>query len=115
MSHRFNWFVVIAGVLLTAAIGVVAFNMGVSHGLAIGVPSAGAPPAAGPYPYPYGYRPWGFGFFPLAPLFFIFFFLFVARGMFWGGYRRRCGSFDDWHRRAHERMDGNTPPTPEVR
>jgi hypothetical protein len=58
-------------------------------------------------------RPWGFGFgfFPFFPLFFILFWAFVLRGMFWrGGWRGRgCGydgvppAFDEWHRRAHEK------------
>jgi hypothetical protein len=71
----------------------------------------GAPPPV-VYPYPYGwYRPWGFGFGFLVPLFFFGFWFLVLRGLFWGGpWRRWRGpsggpdAFEEWHRQAHERM-----------
>ncbi len=73
-----NRFVVFAGVLLLAGlVGVLAYNAGVSNGLA----QNGKVVAA---PYPYYYYPhhfWGGGFF-FFPLFF-FGFLLVARGLFW--------------------------------
>jgi hypothetical protein len=56
------------------------------------------------------WQPWGFGFgfFPLFPLLFIFFWVFVLRGLFWRGGWRRHGrydgvppAFEEWHRRAH--------------
>ena len=70
--------------------------------------SAAAPGGAAPmvfYPRPWGF---GFGFFPLMILFWIF----VIRGLFWRGrwgggcgYGSRYGgvppAFDEWHRRAH--------------
>jgi hypothetical protein len=105
-------------VLVAIVVGAIAYNAGVSHGLSVSVPVAGATtPGAGPNVpgaayYYYAHRPWGFGFFPLGIL--LFWFLF-ARLFFWGGcYRRRWHypgpydappSFDDWHRRAHERMN----------
>jgi hypothetical protein len=101
-------------VLLTAAVvGVVSYNAGVSHALAMAPAAAGTPPAAA-VPFAY-YRPWGFGW-GLGPLFFLgFWFLMVGvfRGMFWGGMYRRHGygpgwrehAFDEWHRRAHEEMN----------
>jgi hypothetical protein len=106
---------VFIGVLGSLAIAVIAYNMGVSHGLAIGVPAAGGQ-----------YHPWGFGFFPFAPFLFIFFWFFLLRGLFWGGFHRRRWyypgpydvplSFDEWHRRAHDRMSERAAPSePEVR
>jgi len=104
-----RWIPFLAAVILSALVGIVAYNAGVAHGLAVTPPSAGTPM---PYPWhPYGwYHP--FGFFPLFPLFFLFGFFLLARLLFWGGYRRgwqRGGwyggvppGFDEWHRRAHE-------------
>ena len=100
------------GVLVAVVVGVVAYNAGVSHGLAQQMV------AAGPGPYPYGYpgpHPWGFGFGFFFPLLFGFLLL---RLIFWGGHGHRwhrgpgyCGAgpydvppaFEEWHRRAHER------------
>jgi hypothetical protein len=98
-------------------VGYVAYNLGVSRGLALNAAVAGgAAPAIPPVGvYPYGwYRPWGLGlgwFFPF--LFFGFWFL-AARALFWrGAWRHGCHdmqargippTFDEWHRRAHERM-----------
>jgi hypothetical protein len=120
MDHRFRWMAGLAVLLVAIAVGTVAYNAGMSHGLAISAPAVGAAPGAAPggpaaaYYY-YARRPWGFGFFPLGIL--LFWFLF-ARLFFWGGWYRRHGyypgpydappSFDEWHRRAHERM--NNPP-----
>jgi len=109
MNGRFGWAVVLL-VLLTAAVGVVSYNAGVSHTLAM-APAAGAP-AAGGVPYAY-YRPWGWGFAPLFFLGFWFIALSIVRGLFWGGMYRRCAygpgwranAFDEWHRRAHEEMN----------
>ena len=106
------------------AIGAIAYQAGVSQGIAMRPPVASTPGAPGgtqvvpptPYPYyPYGYyRPWRFGFF--GPLLTIFLFVFLFRMLFWGfwGWRRRWlydpelgpSRLDDWHRRAHERMQG---------
>jgi hypothetical protein len=115
MDRRFKLVVLLTAVLLASVVGFVAYNAGVSHGLAIS--GAGGNPPAGPFP-PYGfYRPWGFGFF--GPFLFVLFWFFLLRVLFWGGfYRRRwmySGSpdvpsrFEEWHRRAHERMN-TTPP-----
>ena len=117
-----RWFVTIAAVLGLALVGVVAYNAGVSQGLAqaavaaaqAGQGTTGTP--LPPYPYAYGwYRPWGFGFgFPIFFLF-LFFWLFVVRGLFWGRPWRRWHdyggvppSFEEWHRRAHDRMQEGT-------
>jgi hypothetical protein len=125
-----RWAVVVLAILAAVAIGTAAYQAGVSRGIALQPPVAAAPPAAGapavvppPYPYyPYGYgyyRPWHFGFF--GPLLFVFFWIFLFRAIFWagGGWRRRWRGgdrdywpqrFDEWHRRAHERMGGEPAP-----
>ena len=130
MDRRFRWAAVFAAVLFAVAIGGVAYNVGVSRGVAIGAvtsnasaqsvaPAVPAVPMA-PYaygPYPYGwYRPWGFGF---GPFVFLLFWFLVFRFLFWGGLHRRRWhyrgaydlppSFEEWHRRAHERLNGQTP------
>lgn len=111
MNGRFAWAVLLF-VLLAAAVGVVSYNAGVSHALAV-APAAGAP-AAGAVPFVI-VRPWGWGW-GFGPLFFLgFWFLMFAvfRGLFWGGMYRRRGygpgwreqAFDEWHRRAHQEMN----------
>src|SRR5262249_54753961 len=113
MNGRFAWAALLFVVIAATAVGVVSYNAGVSHGLAIAPAAAGAPPAAvAPYMY---YRPWGWGW-GFGPLFLLgFWFLMFAglRGLFWGGMYRRHGygggwrrnAFDEWHRRAHEEMN----------
>ncbi len=68
--------------------------------------------------WPGGWRPWGWGFLPLGVtgILWIFFWVLLIRGLFWGRPWSRRGryyygrmedlpaDFDDWHRRAHERM-----------
>ena len=120
MSNTQRWIVLVGALLLATAVGFWAYQAGVAHGIEQSAKIV-VPPAAGTYPYPYPYpyygwhRPWGFGFLAV-PLFFIFWIM-VARMIFWragayGWYGRRCRGwgpderFDDWHRRAHERMDG---------
>ncbi len=110
MDRRFNWGVVVGAALIAAAVGVMSYNAGVSHGLALNVAVAGERTIA-VVPYVW-HGPWGFGFF--GPFAFIFFW-FLALRLFWwgGGHRRRWyyqGAYDvpppfeEWHRRAHERM-----------
>ena len=124
-------FIVVMMVLVAAAAGGFAYNLGVSHGLALGAQASGEierGARVGMYPYYgyYGWHPWGFGFgFGIfGPLLFIAFWFFLARLLFWGGPWRRYGywrhrgagrygdgprdlppGFDEWHRRAHERMN----------
>ena len=104
--------------LVAIGIAVLAYQAGVSHGLALQIPAGSAAPMIPPY---YWYRPWGFGFGFFPIFFFIVFWIFVSRALFWGGRRRwrraywvdGPGSFEDWHRRAHERMNNpNTPSSP---
>src|SRR5262245_611335 len=119
MDRRFKVAAILAALLIAVAIGVVAYNAGFSHGLAIAATAGGAP--AGPLP-PYGfYRPWRFGF--LGPFLFVLFAFFLLRVLFWGGFHSRGWMypgfydapppFDEWHRRAHERMNSQPPPQPQ--
>lgn len=72
-----------------AAIGVGAYNAGVSQGIAESGRFLAAPPPAGvPYAYYGWHRPWGFGIFPL---FMLFGFFFLVRSMLWHGPRYRGG------------------------
>ena len=95
-----------------AAIGIGAYNAGVAQGIGESGRLIAAPSAATPYVYVWP-RPWGFGFFPFFPLFFILFWVFVLRGMFWRrgwrgrgyGYDGVPPAFDEWHRRAHAKAD----------
>ena len=115
-SRTRRWAVVAFAVVAAVAIGATAYQAGVSHGIAMQPPVASAPGAPGggqavppPAPYPYYpyhyYGPWRFGFF--GPLLTIFLFLFLFRMLAWGfggwGWRH-SRRFDEWHRRAHERM-----------
>jgi hypothetical protein len=105
--------VAIASLALAAGIGVLAYNMGVAQGLAQNGRVLTAPPA-GPYVY-VSPRPWGFGFGFLFPFFFVAFWFFIVRSLFWG---RRWGGawhrsavppmFEEWHRRAHAQA-GQSP------
>jgi hypothetical protein len=93
---------------MLASVGGFTYNLGVAHGLAESgrfavAAGTGAPPVV------FWPRPWGFGFFPVFPFFFVLFWFAVLRGLFWrGGWGGRgCGyrgvppAFDEWHRRAH--------------
>lgn len=119
MNRHFRWAAAFA-VLVAALVGVVSYNAGLSHGLAIG-PGAGGPAGI---VVPYGwYRPWGFGLF--GPFMLVVFWFLLFQFFFWGGFhRRRClypgvydgpPAFEEWHRRAHERMSGQTSPGTENR
>jgi hypothetical protein len=130
-----RWGIAALAIVAAVAIGATAYQAGVSHGLALQPPPVSAPGAPGaqavppaPYPY-YAYRyygPWRFGFF--GPLLTIFLFVFLFRMLAWGvggwGWRRRYwlydpelgqSRFDEWHRRAHERMrNGGATPSPQT-
>jgi hypothetical protein len=129
--RRRNGAFVLVAILAAGLVGLLAYNAGVAHGVAMSAVAGAAGAAveeggrtAAAYHHPYGYygwHPWGFGFgFPLFPLFALFFFVFACRVLFWGGPGRRhwhhhrdgCDlppRFDDWHRRAHERMKDEPP------
>jgi len=108
-----------------AAIGVASYNAGVQHGFVEASRTAALPPEGTPRVYVWA-GPWHPGYFPVFPFFFGFLlFVFVLRGLLWRGswrggpwQRGDCGprhdgvppAFDEWHRRAHERMAGPPPP-----
>jgi len=123
--HVFRAILMVVAVVgaLTAA-GFYGYNLGVARGVAENISTVAAPAAGAPivfYPRPWGF---GFGFFPFFPLLFIFFWLFVARALFWRGARwgRGCGygyygggvppAFDEWHRRAHAQERPEAPGAP---
>ena len=137
-----RWALAALAVVVAVMIGTMAYQAGVSQGIALQpAPAVAAPaapggaqaaPAPAPYPYyPYRYYRRGpFGFFGfIGPLFGLIFFIFVMRTIFWGlfgcGWRRRWwyhdryydpddgpSRFDDWHRRAHDRMRDERAPAP---
>jgi hypothetical protein len=132
--NRHVVFKVLAGIVLLGAvigIGALAFNAGVTHGLAIGAQATAGSATQAPLPVyllPYG-QPWmglgGLGCFGvLMVLFLLFIIAGAARALFWrgrwGGHPMhharwatppeggkgegaRCVPpiFDEWHRRAH--------------
>jgi hypothetical protein len=118
MPRRFGFVIGIVLVLVALAAGGLGYNMGVSHALVMTAPAAGQPGSA-PMVMPYmWYHPWGFGF-GFGPLLWLVLIVFLFRGIFWGGmYRHRRywmngygapPQFEEWHRRAHERMAGAPP------
>lgn len=107
---------VLGGILLALGAGFAGYELGVSHGIAVS-----GQLAAGGGAWPYGwYRPHLFGFGPFFPLLVLFFWFAVARTLFWGGpwrwgahrryWEEREARFDDWHRRAHDRMTTDAAP-----
>ena len=109
-----------------AVIGVGAYQAGVQHGFVEAGRTAAVPLEGSSHIYvvPGAWHgPWHGGFFPLFPLVVAFFLVaFVVRGRAWRG-RGGCGyggrggrgdgvppAFEEWHRRAHERMAGSPPP-----
>ena len=115
--HRFRGAAVLVILLFSAIAAIVAYNVGFSHGLTQQLVAQGGQVPALLYPYGW-YRPWGFGF-GLPILFFILFWFVLARTLFWGrrwhhgygypGWRGVPPVFDEWHRRAHERLTEEKP------
>ena len=103
------WAPLFGGVLIAVLVGVLAYNAGVSSGLAANPQAVSAIEGWRPH---FWFHPFGFVF----PLFFLFFWFGMARFLLWGGRRhhrawRDEGApswFDAWHREAHDRM--NRPP-----
>src|SRR4051812_49711022 len=101
MGHR-TWFriaIVVLALATLAGVSTYSYNAGLAQGLS----ESGRTIAFAP-------RPWGFGFgfFPIFPLFVIFFWFVILRGLFWRGpwghrrwyYDGVPPAFDEWHRRA---------------
>lgn len=116
MRHIF--FRILAGLVLLAAIagvGLLAYNAGVSHGQAISAitPSAQSGSTAYPiYPFWWPFPFFGFGFFGLLAVIFLFFVAFGAlRFALWGprfGWRRWHRGYGHWG----ERGSGEEFPIP---
>jgi hypothetical protein len=133
MRRGFGLIGLVITAILLAIVGVIAYNVGWSDGLATQIPAgtAGAPP----YYYGYGSH-WGFGFFGFFWFLFVLFgLLFLFRLAFFGrrhwggggwGYKGSRGygippgideRMQEWHKRAHgEQQSGSsTPPPPDQR
>jgi hypothetical protein len=127
MRRGFGLIGLVVTAILLAIVGVIAYNVGWSDGVATHLP-AGATVAP---PYYYGYGPqWGFGIFGF------FWFLFIVFGLFWllrfaffgrrhwgGGWGhgvhgmppRIDERMQEWHQRAHGEQpsaSGSAPPPP---
>ena len=110
MDRRYGWLAILGVAVCSIAVGMFAYNIGLSHGFAAGSSAAAVPPGGVPYAW---HRPWGF--FPFAPFLFLFFWLFVFRMFAWrryggpwcygGGPFERHSPLEEWHRRAHEQMN----------
>ena len=130
MRRGFGFIGLVLTVVVLAIVGVIAYNVGWSDGLATHVPAG---TAAAP-PYYYGYGPHffggGFGFFGLIWILFILFGLFwLFRLAFFGrrhwgggwGYKGGPGygmppgideRMQEWHKRAHGEQPPATPTPP---
>ncbi len=131
MRRGFGLIALVVTTILLAIVGVIAYNVGWSDGLATHVPAGTAEVP----PYYYGYGPhFGFGIFGL------FWFVFIVFGLFWllrlaffgrrhwgGGWGHKGGGYgygippgidermQEWHKRAHGEQpsgSGTTPPPP---
>lgn len=113
---RYGWGFALAAVLFTAAIAMIAYNFGVSDGVATSGAGAGVEAVRRVQ--------WGWhGGFALWPLFWIFVIAFIWRGACWRRHYWYGGpyfygprppvdaddEFERWHRRAHERMKEDRP------
>lgn len=103
-------------VACSVLVGIAAYSIGLSQGAAHAAVAAGASSAEWEW-----HRHWGVGF-PFGFFILFWFVLMMVRGVFWGGpwYRRRWHydwdddprRFDEWHRRAHEQMQGQQKVCP---
>lgn len=130
MRRGFGFIGLLLTLVVLTIVGVIAYNVGWSEGLATHVPAG---TAVAP-PYYYGYGPHffgaGFGFFGLIWFLFILLFLFwLLRIAFFGrrhwgggwGYKGGYGHgmppgiderMQEWHKRAHGEPPSATPTTP---
>jgi hypothetical protein len=112
--NRYGWAFVLAALLFGAAVAIVAYNIGVSDGTVVG----GAAPVAAVHRVQWGWHGGGVVWLLMFALFWMFLFRggcgrrhswYGPYGPYWGP--RRPGpdddGFDEWHRRAHDRMKEN--------
>lgn len=136
MRRGFGFVGLVLTAILLAIVGVIAYNVGWSDGVATHLPAGTA--LAPPYYYGYGPHFWGdgFGIFGFLWLLFILFILFgLLRFAFFGrrywgggwGYGRG-GAYghhgmppaidermQEWHKRAHGEQPASSPPPPDQR
>jgi hypothetical protein len=134
MRRGFGLIGLVVTAILLAIVGVIAYNVGWSDGVATHLPDGTA--AAAPYYYGYGPHFWGagFGIFGFLWLLFILFILFgLLRFAFFGRMLRGGGGWgyghgggyghrgippaidermQEWHKRAHGEQPSGTPPPP---
>jgi len=134
MRRGFGLIGLVLTAILLAIVGLIAYNVGWSDGVATHLPAGTA--AAPPYYYGYGPQFWGagfgiFGFFWLLFIVFVLFgllrFAFFGRRFRGGGWGYGHGGgyghhgvppaiderMQEWHKRAHgEQPSGTTPPPP---
>ena len=110
MNRRFAWIWGLATVAIASIVGLVAYHAGQTAQI---VTTTGGD---GRVIYP-GYYGFGFGFFPLFGLFWLFligFFLF--RFLFWRPWGRGPGGYGGgyWHQHGHEHGTPSTPASPQT-
>src|SRR6195256_3071764 len=130
MRRGFGFIGLLVTLIVLTIVGVIAYNVGWSEGLATHVPDGTA--AAPPYYYGYGPHFFGGGF----GIFGLIWFLFIVFGLFWlfriaffgrrhwgGGWGYKGGyghgvppaideRMQEWHRRAHGEQAPASPPAP---
>ena len=123
MTDKPMWGMAIVALILAAAVGIASYDAGLSQGIARAGAAAAQGAAVAP-PLGYYYGGWHhhgvFPFFFLGPIFGFLFVMFVLRMLFGGlhrGYYRdrwrdRGYDWEEWHRRAHERMKDPSPDAP---
>jgi hypothetical protein len=128
MRRGFGFIGLLVTLIVLTIVGVIAYNVGWSEGLATHVPEGTA--AAPPYYYGYGPHFFGAGFGLIWFLFILFGLFFLFRLAFFG--RRHWGSggwgykgghgygmppgiderMQEWHKRAHGEQPSDTSTTP---
>jgi hypothetical protein len=130
MRRGFGFIGLLLTLVVVTIVGVIAYNVGWSEGLATHVPEGTA--AAPPYYYGYGPHFFGAGF----GIFGLIWFLFILFGLFWlfrlaffgrrhwgGGWGYKGGyghgvppgideRMQEWHKRAHGDQPSGAPATP---